>query len=131
VVVGTLLIVGVLIINNVDRGSDTTTTTHSTDFSPGGVKSLAAAIANEKAPLFFQDPATFQRPIVVQHMGADPQVGWIVFDAAVGDCVIEWHIDSQTFTDCNGAVVPADGAGRRAYPWTVNKAGNLIIDLSG
>jgi hypothetical protein len=133
VVVGTLLIVGVLIINNVDRGSSSTgtTTNHSTSFSPGPAKSLAAAVANDKTPLFFQDPATFQRPIVVQHTGADPATGWTAFDAAVGTCVITWHVEAQNFTDCNGVVFPADGTGRHAYAVTVDKDGNLQIDLSG
>ncbi|MEY2422402.1 MAG: hypothetical protein QOI95_2469 [Acidimicrobiaceae bacterium] len=129
VIVGTGLILVVLLANNLGGGDSTHTTSSKSRFPVGPAESLAAAIARDQTPLFFNDTATGSRPIVVHHLDADPKAGWIAFDAAVGDCTLTWHRESQDFADCNGKRVPADGAGMHHYPAVVEN-GDVIVDLS-
>jgi hypothetical protein len=128
VIVGTLMIVVVLFAGSL--GDDNShTTTSKTRFDVGPAEHFASAITRDQTPLFFNDTATGSRPIVVHHLGSDANVGWVAFDAAVGNCTLTWHRESQDFTDCNGKRVPADGTGMHQYPTTVEN-GDVIVDLS-
>jgi hypothetical protein len=129
VIVGTLLIVLVLVANNSGGGDSTHTTNSKTKFNVGPAETRAKRINDDQTPLFFNDTATGSRPIVVQHLGANPKAGWIAFDAATGDCTLTWHVESQDFTDCNGKRVPADGDGLHHYPVVVEND-EVIVDLS-
>src|SRR6185503_1704698 len=99
------MIVLVLFAGNL--GDDKSHTTSSkTRFTVGSAESLATTISRDQTPLFFNDTATGSRPIVVQHLDSDPNVGWIAFDAATGNCTLTWRRESQDFVDCNGKRVP-------------------------
>ncbi len=128
IVVGTGLIIVVLLLNNLGGGRTTTQTTR-TKFDVGPADSSANAVKRDETPLLFQDPATFSRPIFVQHIGDDPNTGWTAFDAAIGTCVLTWHRETLDFTDCNGNRHPRDGAGVHQYPVSVVN-GELFVDLS-
>jgi hypothetical protein len=130
VVVGSLLILLVLFANNLGGGDEVETRSSKASFDVGVAKDRAENIRRDQTPLLFQDPAEFERPIFVQHLGDDPAVGWTAFDAANGTCVLTWRKESQDFTDCNGTRYPADGNGVHAYPATVGDDGHLVIDLS-
>jgi hypothetical protein len=127
IIVGVVTIAVVLLANNL--GSDRSTTQSSqSKFHVGPPESLASSI-REDGPLFFNDTATGSRPLVVQHLGDDPNAGWTAFDAASGSCVLTWDRQAQVFTDCKGVRYPPDGGGVHHYPVTVTKD-NVIVDLS-
>ena len=128
VIVGVAMIVIVLLANNL--GNDRSTTHNSrTRFDVAPAESTANAIKRDDTPLFFNDPATGSRPLVLQHLSDDPETGWSAFDAAAGSCVLKWHKETHDFTDCNGKSYPADGGDLHHYPVTVDK-GELFVDLS-
>jgi hypothetical protein len=129
VVVGTLLIALVLFANNSGGGDSTHTTPSKTRFTVGSAETLTKRINEDQTPLFFNDTATGSRPIVVHHLGTDAKSGWIAFDAAVGNCTLTWHRESQDFTDCNGKRVPAGGGDLHHYPVVVEN-GDVVVDLS-
>lgn len=129
VIVGTALILLVLFANNVGGGDKVQKPSSRASFDVGPAADRAANIARDQTPLLFQDPALFERPIFVQHVGDDPKVGWRAFDAANGTCVLTWHRETQDFTDCNGKRYPTDGAGMHQYPATVEND-HLFVDLN-
>jgi hypothetical protein len=129
VVVGTGLILLVLFANNLGGDDKVHTTPSKSSFDVGLAKDRAENIARDDTPLLFQDPAQFERPIFVQHLGDDPATGWTAFDAANGTCVLTWHKESHDFTDCNGARIPADGKGMHQYPVSVTDD-HLVVDLN-
>lgn len=132
VVVGTVLILLVLFAGNLGGGDDTHTTSSKSTFDVGPADDRAAAITRDQTPLLFQDPVQFEHPIFVQHLGIDAKTGWLAFDAVAGkDCVLTWHRESQDFTDCHDARIPADGGSvLHHYPTTVDKNGHVIVDLN-
>ncbi len=97
-------------------------------FVVGDARSLAAAVERDRTPLLFQDPASFERPIWVQHTRDDPERGWLAFDAQVGGCALRWELDDQRFVGCDGAHYPADGEGLTQYEATV-RDGDVVVDL--
>src|SRR3954447_1937266 len=127
VVVGTVIILLVLFASNLGGGDDVKTSRAT--FDVGQAKDRAERIAKDQTPLFFADTATGSHPIVVQHLDEDPGKGWIAFDAAPGNCALTWHVESQSFTDCNGASFPADGGTLHRYPTEV-RDDHVIVDLS-
>jgi len=129
VIVGTGLIGLVLFANNLGGDDKVHTTSAKTSFDVGRAKDRAENIARDDTPLLFQDPAQFERPIFVQHLGEDPATGWTAFDAAIGTCVLTWHKDAHDFTDCNDKHYPADGTGMHQYPVSVTND-ELTIDLN-
>ncbi|MFA9565634.1 MAG: hypothetical protein ACERLM_13130 [Acidimicrobiales bacterium] len=95
-----------------------------------GVASLQAEEIVENGPITYPDPADFDQPIWVQHLGEDPERGWYAFDAVVnGDCIVNWEADQQEFVDCNGVSYLADGTGLRQFTVRI-EGGELRIDLS-
>ncbi len=98
------------------------------EFNVGDAEARAGAIERDRTPLLFQDPADFERPIWVSHVGDDPEQGWYAFVAAVGTCTVDWDLDAQEFVDCDGNRYPADGAGLEPFDVRVDH-GELIVDL--
>jgi hypothetical protein len=127
VIVGVAMIAIVLLANNLGSGRSTTQSSQS-KFHVGPPASLARSIS-EQGPLFFNDTATGSRPLIVQHLGDDPNSGWLAFDAAIGSCVVTWNAESRDFSDCNGNRYPADGGSLHHYPVTVTN-GDVVVDLS-
>ncbi|MEY2431578.1 MAG: hypothetical protein QOC92_1303 [Acidimicrobiaceae bacterium] len=129
VVVGTVMIVLVLFVNNLGGGDKVRSSSSHAAFDVGPAKNLAEAVTRDQTPLLFQDPVKFQRPIFVQHLGDNPDRGWTAFDAATGNCVLTWHRESQDFTDCNGRRIPKDGGDMHHYPVKVEND-HVIVDLN-
>jgi len=127
VVVGSVLILLVLFAGNLGGGDKVKTS--SATFDVGPAQDRAKSITDDRTPLFFNDTATGSRPIVVQHIGDDPNKGWVAFDAAPGNCALSWHVESQDFTDCSGKWISSDGADLHHYPTEV-KDGDVVVDLS-
>ena len=95
-----------------------------------GVATLQADEIDENGPITYPDPANFDEPIWVQHLGDDAERGWYAFDAVVdGECIVNWQPESEEFVDCNGMSYLADGTGLRQFTVRIDE-GELFIDLS-
>ena len=98
------------------------------EFNMGDATARAEAIERDRTPLLFQDPADFDQPIWVNHLGGDVDDGWVAFAAAIGTCAVEWDVDAQEFVDCEGTTYPADGTGLPQFDVRVDD-GDVIVDL--
>lgn len=92
-----------------------------------------AETIDQLGPLLFSDVAGGDEDIVVQHLGDDPEAGWLAFAArpegADRDCFVEWQEDDEVFEDtCTGDTYPPDGEGLEQYDVTVED-GQVVIDL--
>ena len=99
-------------------------------FEVGRAERLARRIASD-GPFVFPDPLERGRDLHVQHLGDDPDTGWVGVEARVPgdrDCIVEWHADDRRFADCRGGTYPPDGAGLTTYPGKVVD-GQVSIDL--
>jgi hypothetical protein len=98
------------------------------EFNMGSASARAEAIERDRTPLLFQDPADFDQPIWVNHLGGAAEEGWVAFAAAIGSCSVEWDVDAQEFVDCDGATYPADGTGLPQFDVRVDD-GEVVVDL--
>lgn len=129
VVVGICVVGAVLIL--VDSADDVALLGDAT-FQDLDAESTAGTI-DQIGPLLFSDVAGGTDDIIVQHLGDDPEEGWLVFaarpDGASRDCFAEWQADDEVFVDtCDGTEYPADGEGLRQYQVEVED-GTVVVDL--
>ena len=129
VVLGICIVGAVLIV--VDSGDDVQLLGDAT-FQDLDAESTAENI-EELGPLLFSDVAGGDDDIIVQHLGDDPNDGWLAFAArppgADRDCFAEWQPDDEVFIDtCDGTEYPADGEGLEQYDVEVED-GKVVIDL--
>lgn len=100
-------------------------------FVAGNAAARSAAIAAD-GPILLADVASGDRDVYLQHLGDDPNEGWLVFDArrpgTSRDCTLVWG-DGQFTDPCDDTVVPADGSGLPAYNVSVDDDGRVVIDL--
>lgn len=93
---------------------------------------VAAEVA-ERGPVLFKDPLNRDREIYVQHLGSDPERGWVAIRAYASrvslDCLLRWEPAKRRFVDpCTRRSYPADGKGLTTYP--APAAGGVVrIDL--
>jgi hypothetical protein len=122
---------------DVRLGSDT--------FADHDAESAAEAIA-DGGPILYADTAGGDRDIFLQHLGDDPETGWIAIAARPTGvsraCTLRWIADDELFRllggdgdgevtdECDGRDYPADGAGLPTYAVTVDADGNLDVDLN-
>jgi hypothetical protein len=104
----------------------------------------AAERVAQDGPILYADTAGGDRDIVLQHLGDDPEEGWIALAArppgVSRECTIQWDPEDGLFRlldpsgevsgDCDGREFPADGEGLPRYPVTVDADGNLDVDLN-
>lgn len=101
-------------------------------FEAGRAAALAPAI-DEGGPLLFSDVAGGARDIYLNHLGDDPEGGWVAFDArppgADRQCFLQWREEGDHFVDpCTGDVYPPNGGSLTHYPVTVD-GGRVQVDL--
>jgi hypothetical protein len=101
-------------------------------FNLGRATAFAPTIVMN-GPLIFP-PLRGDLTLYVQHLGSNPDKGWLAFDAhdpgQANNCFVHWHPASKEFVDpCDEAVFPADGQGLIQYAAQVNKSGDVIVDL--
>jgi hypothetical protein len=99
------------------------------EFNVGDAAARAEAIDRDRTPLLFQDPADFERPVWVNHLGDDPDSGWVAFAAAIDRCDVAWQVDAQEFRDCSGMRYAPDGTGLTQYEVRVEH-GDVLVDLT-
>ena len=104
----------------------------------------AAERVAQDGPILYADTAGGDRDIVLQHVGDDPEEGWIALAArppgVSRECTIQWDLEDGLFRlldpsgevsgDCDGREFPANGEGLPHYPVTVDADGNLDVDLN-
>lgn len=104
-------------------------------FNAGDTDSIAARIAKDDGlPALYADLVRGDRPLFVQHTGADPDEGWVSFGAFDPDdptCLVEIDRDAKILVNaCDRDVTyPLDGEGLRHYPTTVED-GDVIVDIN-
>ena len=120
---------------DVRLGSDT--------FADQDAEDAAAEIA-ERGPIVYADAAGSDRDIVLQHLGDDPDEGWIALAArppgVSRDCTIQSRdrdepfrlldADGDVTDECDGREFPPAGDGLPTYPVTVDADGKLDVDLN-
>jgi hypothetical protein len=120
---------------DVRLGSDT--------FADQSAEEAAERVA-DGGPILYQDLAGGDRDIVLQHLGDDPETGWIAIAArppgVSRECSIQSRDRDEPFRlldsdgavteECDGREVPPDGEGLPKYPVTVDADGNLDVDLN-
>ncbi len=117
-------------------------------FDAGNAVRQSRQIAQD-GPLLFPDVAGRgqRRPLIVNHFGDDPEVRWVAFPAtapgASEGCYLAWSAERELFEErqapegggrdqgelCRDVTYPANGEGLDQFPWKIDDAGKLIIDL--
>jgi hypothetical protein len=118
-------------------------------FNAGQASRLAAQIAAD-GPVPFSDVSGRGqiRPIFVNHVGDDPEVGWAAFPAVLPDaepnCFLWWNEERELFEEregiedsrevgelCSDRTVGANGGDLERFEWEIDEDANLIIDVRG
>jgi hypothetical protein len=103
----------------------------------------AAERIAESGPILFPDAGGGERDIYLQHLGDDPDQGWLAFAArppqTPRECTLRWEADDEVFRlldpdgevrgPCDGQEFPADGEGLTQYPVRVRN-GELDVDIN-
>jgi hypothetical protein len=111
-------------------------------FSQQKVKEAAKKVAQD-GPILYADTAGGDRDIVLQHLGDDPETGWIALAArppgVSRGCTIRSRDRDKPFRlldasgevsdECDGRQFPPDGTGLPTYPVSV-RDGKLDVDLN-
>lgn len=104
-------------------------------FDAGQTERLAKAIdTGDGLPFLYPDLVNGDRNLYVNHLGDDPDTGWVAFGAFDPDdpsCAVELDREAKTLVNaCDRDVTyPLGGKGLRFYPTTV-EGGRVLIDLN-
>ena len=87
----------------------------------------------ERGPSLHKDPLNRGRELYIQHLGPDPNSGWVAVRAYASreslECLLRWEAGPRRFVDpCTGRSYPANGEGLTTYPATV-RDGVVSVDL--
>jgi hypothetical protein len=110
------------------------------EFSLGNDVVFAQTVA-KRGPLIFA-PLSGHITLYVQHLGIDPALGWLAFNAHVdgqpSDCFVKWRPATSDFVDqpalgvkgiqCAPLVFPADGTGLQHFATRVS-SNQVVINL--
>jgi hypothetical protein len=99
-------------------------------FKVGKAKNQAQ-IVDRNGPLLFPDPLQKGRDIAVNHVGNNQ---WVTIEVhppgESKSCTVKWNEPTRTFHDpCSGKDFPADGTGLVRYKTSIDKSGDLVVDL--
>ncbi len=87
----------------------------------------------ERGPFLLKDPLNRGREVYVQHLGTNPEAGWLAVRAYASrvsvECLLRWDRNRKEFIDpCTDQAYPAGGEGLTTYPAKV-EAGKVHVDL--
>ncbi|MBK5223131.1 MAG: hypothetical protein JJE52_09700 [Acidimicrobiia bacterium] len=121
------------VVNLASRGGEDVKINIGDDRFHAGSAEQRAQTIDEGGPILFADVAGGDRDILLQHLGDDPQSGWLAFAAAAPgkprDCFLQWQAETGDFADCDGDRFPADGEGLTTYPVAIED-GDLVVDVN-
>ena len=89
----------------------------------------------DRGPILFGDVAGGDRDIILQHLGDDPETGWLAFEARrpgqSRECTFAWRPEPGDFVNSCDAedVVDAAGTGLRHFDVTVVD-GDVRVDIN-
>ena len=135
---------GVLLLAS--RGGDVEIQLGDADFDAGQIGRISAEI-DDRGPILYSDVAGRSRDLILQHLGDDPEAGWLAFNARpLGeprDCFFEWDDAQGRFAlvtvvdEVTCAAVTMDERGNLStgdvvftYPVTIDDGGNVRVDLN-
>lgn len=90
---------------------------------------------DDRGPILFGDVADGSLDIILQHIGDDPETGWLAFEARrtgqSRDCFFRWRPDEADFVNtCDpDDIVDATGTGLRHFEVAVVD-GDVRVDIS-
>lgn len=97
-----------------------------TDFDAGSITAISREI-DDRGPILYSDVGSGgSRDIILQHLGSDPEEGWLAFSARrtedPRDCFLQWDGDAAEFvltsttdTACEPVTVDEAGTGLEQY----------------
>ena len=99
-------------------------------FKIGNAKNQAEFV-QRNGPLLFPDPLQKGRDIFVNYLGHGQWVAVEVHPSGEAkSCTVKWNGSTRTFHDpCSGKDFPADGTGLVRYKASIQKNGDLVVDL--
>jgi len=99
-------------------------------FKVGNAKNQAQ-IVDRTGPLLFQDLLGKGHDIAVNHLGGSQWAALEVHPPGEPkSCTVAWVLSSHAFHDpCSGHDYPADGTGLVRYKTSIDKNGDLVVDL--
>ena len=126
------LMAGVLLLSGSD--GDMELRLGDSDFRDLDTDRISAEIA-DRGPILFGDVADGSLDIILQHLGDDPDSGWLAFEARRDgqdrDCFFRWRPDESLFANTcdNEDVVDESGTGLRHFEVTVVD-GDVRVDVN-
>ena len=132
VVVALGLVLGVLLLTR--GGTDVEIRLGDRDFRDMETGRISAEIA-DRGPILFGDVADGELDIILQHLGDDPESGWLAFEARrpgqSRDCFFKWQAERVEFVNtCDSDdVVDARGTGLRHFSVAVVD-GDVRVDIN-
>lgn len=99
-------------------------------FKVGKAKNQAEFI-DRHGPLLFADPLQKGRDIYVVHLGEKTFAAFEVHPPGEPkSCNVKWDENAKVFDDsCSDRTYPIDGSGLVRYNASVDKSGDLVVDL--
>ena len=132
VVVALGLALAVLLLTR--TGTDVEIRLGDRDFRDMQTGRISAEIA-DRGPILFPDVADGSLDIILQHVGDDPDAGWLAFEARragqIRDCFFRWQPASALFVNsCDpDDTVDAEGTGLRHFDVAVVD-GDVRVDIN-
>lgn len=126
------LVAGVLLLAR--SGGEVELRLGDSDFRDLDTGRISAEIA-DRGPILFGDVADGSLDIILQHLGDDPEVGWLAFEARRAgqsrDCFFRWQPDQALFTNsCDpDDTVDESGTGLQQFEVTVVD-GDVRVDVN-
>jgi len=121
------LLIGAMVLWSA-RSNDVTIQLGDSDFNAGSATAISAEIL-DRGPILYSDVGSGgSRDIILQHVGSDPETGWIAFAARRTEdprnCFLEWQPDDTVFVLVSSSDEPCDddvevdaaGTGLLQYP---------------
>lgn len=144
IVIAVVLGGGVLFLAS--QGGDVEIKLGDADFDAGQIGRISEEI-DDRGPILYSDVAGRSRDLILQHLGDDPEVGWVAFEARpIGeprDCFFQWDDNAQQFDlvtiagDVECADVKMDERGNLStggtidmYPVSIDDDRNVRVDLN-
>ncbi len=126
------LVLGVLLLTR--GGTDVELRLGDRDFRDMETGRISAEIA-DRGPILFGDVADGELDIILQHLGDDPESGWLAFEARRSgqsrDCFFQWLPERAEFVNtCDPEdIVDAAGTGLRHFDVAVVD-GDVRVDIN-